>query len=281
MTRFTKFIATLAASTTLFAAQGASAAPTWQVNPLGTGPTGAINTSVLDVGGVGFVQIIPSADASGSFQFVEHGAYQLLQPGTGTAFPGADLTVSYSVSGVGSFLDPLALKFTAGSINMFSDINHDFGSDAAHYGADNGTLIARFNVFGGGIDATGLVSVKALIDAGSMLPGYLFSGSGVDLAGSAETSIELGVFNQTTAPDPLLVSEIVCGLAGHTGAGCNDSPAEFVNSPLAFTVRDGGFAAVIAAVPEPETLVLLLSGLIGLRLTVPRPRRGREVHASV
>lgn len=276
MTRFSRFIAALAVSAPLFVAQGAAATPTWQVNPLGTGLNGATSLSVADVGGVGFVQIIPGADASGSFQFIEHGAYQLLQPGTGTPFSGADLTVSYTVSGNGNFQTPLALTFSAGSISLFSDAARDFATDAAHYGADNGTLVARFNVFGGGIDASGLVSVKALIETGSLLAGYLFSGSGADLANAPGTSIELGVFNQTTAPDPLLVSEIVCGLAGYTGAGCDGTSAEFANSRLAFTVRDGGFATVIAAVPEPGSIALLLSGLIVLAGSTPSSRHRRE-----
>lgn len=277
MTCFFRYITAFAAAAALFTTQGAAAAPIWQANPLGTGLSGATSLSVADVGGVGFVQIIPNGDASGGFQFIEHGAYQLLQPGTGTAFSGADLTVTYAVGGSGSFLAPFALRFTTGSISLYADTTHDFATDTAHYGADNGTVIARFNVFDGGIDATGLVRVKALVDAGSLLAGYLFSERGVDLAGVSETSIELGILNQTTAPDPLLVAEVVCGLAGYTGAGCDGTPTEFANSPLAFTVRDGGFASVIASVPEPASVVLLLSGLILLACSTPSPSRRREM----
>lgn len=256
--RFSRFLAPLAASLALLATQ-ASAAPVWQINPSGTGLGGAIPLSVAEAGGVGFVQVTPSA--FGSFQFVEHGAYQLLQPGTGTAFPAADMTVTYRVSGVGSFLDPTALQFSSGTISLFADAAHDFGTDAAHYGADNGTQIARFNIFGGGATPTGLVTMRALIEAGSLLAGYLFSADGQDLANSPGTSIELGVFNQIISPDALLVSEIVCGLAGYTGPGCDGSPGGFANSPFAFTVRDGGFVSVIAAVPEPGTILLLLTGV--------------------
>lgn len=278
MTCFFRCITALAAAAAMLMAQSAAAAPIWQVNPLGTGLSGAAALSVADVGGVGFVQIIPNGDASGGFQFIEHGAYQLLQPGAGTAFSGADLTVTYAVGGSGSFLNPFALRFTSGSISLYADTNRDFATDAAHYGADNGTLIARFNVFDGGIDATGLVSVKALVNAGSLLAGYLFSERGVDLAGVSGTSIELGIFNQTTDPDPLLVAEIVCGLAGYAGPGCDGAPGEFANSPLAFTVRDGGFASVIASVPEPGSIVLLLAGLVMLAGVAPGSCHRREVH---
>lgn len=275
MTCYFRHITALAASAVLFVAQSVSAAPIWQVNPLGTGPSGAIPLSAASVGGVGFVQIIPYADASNGFQFIEHGAYQLQQPGTGTAFSGADLTVTYTVGGSGNFLDPFALRFTSGSIDLYADTTHDFATDVAHYGADNGTLIARFNVFDGGINATGLVSVHALVTTGSLLAGYLFSENGLDLANDTGTSMELQVFNQTTDPDPLLVAEIVCGLAGYAGTGCEGAPDEFVNSPLAFTVSDGGFASVIAGVPEPGSIALLLAGLIMLARSV-RPGQRRQ-----
>ena len=285
MTCYFRHMAALAASAVLFVAQSVSAAPIWQVNPLGTGASSAIPLSVASVGGVGFVQIIPNADASNGFQFIEHGAYQLQQPGTGAEFSGADLTVTYTVGGSGNFLDPFALRFTSGSIGLYADTTHDFATDTAHYGADNGTLIARFSVFDGGINTTGLVSVRALVDTGSLMAGYLFSENGVDLATDSGISMELGVFNQTTDPDPLLVAEIVCGLAGYAGAGCGGTPAEFMNSPLAFTVKDGGFATVIASVPEPGSLALLLSGLIMLACSVQWPvvawPSARKSHAHV
>lgn len=275
MTRFSRLLIPFAASASLLITHGAAAAPVWQINPLGTGASGATTLSAADVGGVGFVQVIPDAEHPGAFQFIERGAYQLLQPGTGTAFSGADLTVSYTASGIGSFLDPTALRFTMGTINLYSDTTYDFGTTTAHYGADNGTPIARFNVFDGGINALGLVSVKAIVEAGSVLAGYLFSEGGADLANSPATWINLGVFNQTTDPDPLLVSEIVCGLVAYAGPGCDGTPTEFANSPLAFTVRDGGFAAVISAVPEPGTIALVLAGLAML-VRASNSRQGRK-----
>lgn len=253
----------------------AVASPSWRINPDGTGSEGSIPVTQVAVGGVGFVQIIPSAESPYDFQFIEHGAYQLLQPGSNTPFTGHDLTVSYSVFGSGSFLNPLALHFTSGSISLYSDASYDFATSADHYGVDNGTLVARFGVFDGGVAASGLVTVLAALESDSVFPGYLFTDGGIDLASGGGASMALGVFNQTADPDALLVAGVVCGLAGYTGPGCNPGDAAFANSPLAFTVSDGGFANLIADIPEPGTPFLLFAGLAALAASagIRRPRQ--------
>jgi len=269
-----KLIAGILGAATVFLAQGSAATPVWQLNPQGTGASGAVSLSQVDVGGAGFVQIIPSTTDPTSYQFVENGAYQLLSPGTGTAFSGNDLTVSYSVSGSGSFLNPLALQFTSGTISLYADANYDFASTAGNYGADNGTLIALFNIFAGGVDSsTGLVTVTAALETGSLLAGYFFSADGTDLATTTGTTIELSIYNQLTTPDSLIVSEIICGLAGYVGAGCDGTSSTFSNSPLTFAVRDGGFASVIANVPEPGTILLVLAGLLVIACLTRGSRR--------
>lgn len=247
--------------------QSAHALPQWKINPEGSGLDGAQNVSSLPVGGVGFVQIIPDAIDPTTFQIVEYGAYQLLQPGTNAAFSEKDLTVSYSVMGSGSFLNPLALHFSSGAIELFSDTTYDFATNATHYGVDNGTLVGKFSVYDGNLASSGLVTVRATLDAGSLLPGYLFAGNGTDLAGATNTSMELGIFNEVANPDANLVSGIVCGLANFAGPGCDGSPIPFFNTPLAYTVRDGGYASITSSVPEPASLSMFLAGLcvLGLR----------------
>ena len=246
----------------------ALAAPQTLINPLGSGAGGAMSASSINVGGVGFVQIIP--DASGTtFQFVEHGAYQLLQADQTTPFGAHDLTVSYSVRGTGSFIDFSALRFTSGEIGLYSDPNFDFATSATHYGVDNGVNVASFSVDDGGVSTSGLVTVKAHLDAGTLLPGYLFSTDGSDLANHTNVQIELGVFNAPTAPDALLISGVVCGLSQYTGAGCDGTAFQY--SPLAYTVRDGG-SVTISAVPEPGVFSLLIGGL-GLASFSTRKRR--------
>lgn len=252
--------------------QLALAAPAWQLNPAGTGLADAIAVSSLGVAGAGFVQIAPDPATPAAFGFVEHGAYRAVTAAGSTPFGSHELTVTYMTSGVGSFLDPGALRFGAGTIELFLDGALDFATATGHYGADNGTALARFSIFDGGMDATGLVTVQARLVSGSLSAGYLFDADGGDLATRNDVVMTLAVYNQTVTPDPLMIDEIVCGLAGHAGAGCDGTP--YFNSPLAFTVQDGGFVTV-GTVPEPGALALVLAGL-GLLA----PLRRRHAHGT-
>lgn len=247
----------LAGLALLVATPFAIAAPSWQINPTGQGAAGASAVSSVDVGGVGFVQIIPAGLFTPEFTFIEHGAYQLRQA-DGSPFGSRDITVTYAINGSGNFFDPFALSFTGGSIRIFADPVFDFASPTGNYGADNGTLIGSFSVLNGGLAPTGLVSLQARLDPGSLLAGYLFDAAGNDLSTAANVLLDLGVYNQVTKPTALLVEEIVCGLANYGGNDCLNAP--FANSELAYTVADGGTVS-LHAVPEPASLGLLLAGL--------------------
>lgn len=255
----------------------AMAAPVWQLNTGGTGVNGAIAMSTIDVAGVGFVQILPSATVPSAFDFFEYGAYRAVRPGSTTALGKHDITIRYSAFGSSSFLDPNALNFTAGSIDIYSDSNFDFATAAPNYGTDNGTLIAGFSIYAGGADGSGLVTLSAEAISGSLLPGYFFSADGKDLSTRNNVTMTLGVYNQTVIADSLMVSGVICGLAGYTGPGCDGEP--FVNTPLAFAVQDGGYA-IISSVPEPETLSLLLAGLGLLSLVHGRRRSGHRPQSA-
>lgn len=247
--------------------QAAQALPEWQINPNGTGVGGATTVSSLNVGGSGFVQFLPDASNPYAFTFVEHGAYQVLKSGGGGPFGTSDLTVTYSVTGRGSFLDFAALRFTSGTINLYSDSVFDFATAASSYGADNGTHVASFNVFDGHVTTAGMVAVDAKLV--SLLPGYLFAADGGDLSGRNNVLMELGVFNERISSNPLLVSELACGMAAYTGPGCDGT--SFPDSELAYFVHDGG-SVVITSVPEPATVGLMLVGL-GLISFVAKRRR--------
>lgn len=247
----------------------AQAAPNWLINTAGSGADSATPLSLLDLAGVGFVQTLPDATDPSAFSFIEHGAYRAVQADGITPLGPYDLTIRYTVQGGGSLLDPGAIHFTAGSIELYSDANFDFGTAAANYGADNGTLIARLSVIGGGTGAGGLVSMNAALVPGSLLAGYLFDATGADLNSQAGVTFSLGIYNQQTEPDALLVSEIVCGMAAYGGPGCDGSP--FANTPFAFTVRDGGYASV-SVVPEPPDFAMMIAGL-GLLGVITRRRR--------
>ena len=247
----------LAGLSLIVATPFAFAAPAWQINPTGQGAAGASAVSSVDVGGVGFVQIIPAGLFTPEFTFIENGAYQLRQA-DGSPFGSRDITVTYAINGSGSFIDTFALSFTGGSIRIFADPVFDFASPTGNYGADNSTLIGTFSVLNGGLAPSGLVSLQARLDPGSLLAGYLFDAAGNDLTSAANVLLDLGVYNQVTEPTALLVGEIVCGLANYGGANCLNAP--FANTPLAYTVADGGTVS-LRAVPEPASLGLLLAGL--------------------
>jgi len=253
-------------------AQSAFAASAWQINPLGSGLAGASSVSAINVGGVGFVQLLPNGIDSPLFTFIETGVYRALNADGSGPFGANDLTVTYSVSGTGNFLDASALHLNTGSINLYADPNFDFGTSTATYGADNGTKVGSFDIFSGYVAQTGLVTVNANGVAGSILSGYLFNAEGADLATLSNVQLQLSIFNRPIWPvDSMLVSEIICDMAGYKGGGCDGDGTPFIPTQFAFAVQDGG-SVTISAVPEPETLTLLLAGL-GLIGVVGRRRQ--------
>ncbi|UCV18890.1 flocculation-associated PEP-CTERM protein PepA [Ferribacterium limneticum] len=249
--------------------QSALAANDWQINSAGSGAGGATAVSALDVNGVGFVQVQPDDNAPGLFSFIEHGAYRALNTDGSTQFGAHEITVSYSVSGSGNFLDQSALRMSAGRIDLYSDANLDFGTGATHYGADNGTRFASFEIVDGYLaNDQGLFIVNARGIAGSFAEGYLFNAAGTDMATLSNVQLELALFNQPSIPDGPIISGIVCGLA----QACSSGPVSL--SPLAYTVQDRG-SVTISAVPEPESSAMLLAGL-GVVAAVARRRRSQQ-----
>lgn len=263
-----------------FSAQVVQAAPQWQMNPKGSGLSEASTISVVNAGGVGFVQILPNANDASTFTFIEHGAYQLLQSDGLTPFGVEDLTVAYSVSGIGSFnasgsINAFALQFTSGTIDIYGDPIFNYATATTHYGVDDGVHIATFNVFSGSLNESGLFTVKANAIANSMLSGYLFAADGSDLATHDNVLMELNVSNKVIFPDDLMVSGVICGLATYTGSGCNGTT--FSNSVLAFAESDEGYVS-ITAVPEPQMFSMLLTGLVLIAFS--RNRRSLFTHKS-
>ena len=248
--------------------QVAQASPAWQINPSGLGPVGAtLVASQLPAGGVGFVQATPTSPTT--FDFFEYGAYRAVLAGP----QAKEITVTYSVTGSGDFLNPFALHFNTGQIKLFADVNFDFGSSTGVYRADNVISLGSFSVVDGGRMDNGLVRLNAQLDSGTLHSGYLLDGAGRDLSFARAALIELAIFNQVSVPDALVVDEIVCQLSGFAGPGCDGTP--FSNSPFAFTVSDECMIALFS-VPEPGSSALMMAGL-GL---IPLVRRRRRTDAE-
>lgn len=240
----------------VLSSQSAIAASDWQINPIGSGASAASLVSSLNVGGVGYVQLLPTDTGNPyAFTFIENGAYRILNAERSAPFGANDLTATYSVIGTGSFLDQSALRMFGGRINLYADPIFDFATSTANYGSDNGKLVASFNIFDGyAVNNQGMVTVKATGIAGSFSQGYLYTANGTDMASLSNVQLELNITNAGSMPDDLINSEIICGLAAACGGG------SVSQSFPGFTVQDSGSVS-ISAVPEPETAAMLLAGL--------------------
>jgi hypothetical protein len=254
----------LGATTLLLAgASQAHALSGWYFNPTGGGFADAAAMSAFDVGGYGFIE--QSLSWSG-IQFEEHGAYQW-QPATTQA---ADITVTYEIAGT---IGLGGTSFTSSLISLYSDTQFDFGSTNGIFGADNGQLIAQFEVDAGSLSLIPLgASLQASLVGGSMASGYFFDAQGNDLAGASGIGLELAVASQFIYPrGGNIVPEIACEYAGFTGYGCNGQ-RYWPSFVLAYaTVQDAGVARLtynegvpVVAVPEPASALMMLAGLLGI-----------------
>jgi hypothetical protein len=260
----------VAGSLLVVAASQAHALSNWYFNPQGTGFADAIGVSELNLGGYGFIEQSFSGDFLQPLAFEEHGAYELMPPAGVTTLPAADITVTYEMAGQAGLF---GANFSSSLISIYSDSNFDFGSTNGTFGADNGQLIAQFEIVGGSVS---LVPLRATLEAslvdGSMASGYFFDVYGNDLAGVTGLGLNLDVASQFIyTRDGNIVSELACDYAGFTGPGCNGSSYHPSFIMAYATVQDAATAtltyngsAPIVAVPEPTSALMMLAGLLGI-----------------
>ena len=251
------------------------------LNVAGDGWAGAMPVSApVNVQGSGFVLAQPNPGNPASFVFSELGAYRLTQPDGVSALGSRDLTLTYSVSGL---LDPVTggLSFSSGAFSLYADTQFNFASSSSNplvvFGANDGDLIASFQIGSGGGFAYGGVHMAGQAIAGTIRPGYFFSAAGDDLSVSGNLQFVVDIGNVLDdAPSATVVSEIVCKGFGFPGPGCDSS--SYANTPYYFVVKDGGLASLSSAdaVPEPGSMALALFGLTGVGAFVRRTRKSES-----
>ncbi|MDB5748011.1 MAG: hypothetical protein JWP72_2859, partial [Massilia sp.] len=216
--KFMKKLACAAAVAMSFtgAAGAAEVLTDWRFNPNGGGFAAAQEIQeYLDVNGQSFIQLTPTGERS--FNFVEHAVFNIVQAdGDGRLFPmtyaGGNISALFEGFGTGTRGTGTtngSFSFDGGSIRIYQNpTNFQYGTTTGVYGADQGKLIASFDVLAGGggeVDASGSpvangqVSVFARADAGDLAPGYFFRGNGDDLSMESILSFAFTNANPTTA----------------------------------------------------------------------------------
>ena len=158
------------------------------------------------------------------------------------------------------------LTFLTGTLNMYLDASLNYGSTAGLFGADDGTLIASFDLMNG----SGLMDYRIAnpdgrtnIEFGAtyLIPGYWFDPSGSDMSLSGNVPLIVGLTDSNNQvirnASPTAKTELTSTGLIWTAQGDLDNYTTFLST-------NGSFAPAPSPVPEPATMLLLGLGLIGI-----------------
>jgi len=241
----------------------------------------------LGLNGESFVAI-SGPPSSGPFTFTDNGVYNFLAYNGGPALElgSGQLTavlrngVGYITGASGSFTD---FTFTGGLVDFYYNNARTYGKQvASNYGASTGQLIAEFGVQGGGgsVDTAGTPTSNTVITIASLAKAINGMGSPATPASvwtlppSVDLTTLIGYITTNALPDAAYISPTSTRLSQYfTG-----SIAAFKNTygpGGSFLVTNAGQFSLEAptSIPEPELLVLMGLGMIGLGYSKKRKAR--------